>query len=94
MLINDPEYKLLVLEVATKIRSSNRIALKTKRDLIKAEKEDSKIAEKILRIADRFTVELKAAGISLGNYGADARLLVWNDVEELVSESMESNNNG
>lgn len=93
MLINDPEYKRLVLEVATKTRSNNRVKLKTKRDLIKAEKEDVKIAEKILRIADRFAAELEAAAISLGNYGADARLLVWNDVEKLTGESMESNNN-
>lgn len=92
-LINNPEYKRLVLQVATKICRNNRTVLKTKRDLAKAEKEDVKIAEKILRIADRFTVELEAAAISLGNYAADARLLVWNDVEVLINESTEINGN-
>ena len=51
MLINDPEYKRLVLQIATEIRRNNRTVLKAKRDLAKAEKEDVKIAEKILRLA-------------------------------------------
>ena len=93
VLINDPEYKRLVLQIATKIRHNNRTVLKTKRDLAKAETEDVKIAEKILRIADRFTIELEEAAISLGNYGADARLLVWIDVDALTDELTEFNNN-
>lgn len=94
VLINDPEYKRLVLQIATKIRHNNRTILKTKRDLAKAETEDVKIAEKILRIADRFAVELEAAAAALGWYDADARLLVWNDVDALADESTEFNNNG
>lgn len=92
MLINDPEYKRLVLQVATKLRHSNQTVLKTKRDLTKAETMDVKIAEEISRIADRFTVELEAAAIVRGNFGADARLLVWDDVEALTNESAEFNN--
>ena len=93
MLINDPEYKRLVLQIATKIRHNNLTVLKTKRDLAKVETKDAKIAEEISRIADRFTVELEAAAILLGNYASEARLLVWDDVETLVNESTEFNNN-
>lgn len=93
MLINDPEYKRLILQIATKIRHNNLTVLKTKRDLTKAEEEDVKIAERILRIADKFTVELEAAANSLGNYGADARLLVWNDADTVINEPMEFNDN-
>lgn len=93
MLINNSEYKRLIREVAIKIRNNNQIVLKTKRDLAKAEMEDVKIAEKILRIADRFAVELEAAAISLGNYGFDAKLLVWIDVDALTGESMEFSDN-
>ena len=93
MLIIDPEYKRLVLQIATKIRHNNRTVLKTKRDLAKAKTEDVEIAEKILRVADRFAVELKAAATALGRYDADARSLVWNDVDALTDESAEFNNN-
>jgi hypothetical protein len=87
VLINDPEYKRLVLEVAIKFRNNNQTVLKTKRDLAKAETEDVRVAAKILRIANKFAIQLEAAACALGLFGADARLLVWDDVEALVCET-------
>lgn len=87
MLIKDPEYKRLVLQVCTEIRHNNQNVLKTERDLENAEKNDVKISERISRIADRFAVELEAAASALDLFDANARMLVWFDVETLVNET-------
>ena len=89
MLINDPEYKCLILEVTIKFRNNNQTVLKNKRDLAKSETEDAKAANQILRIADKFAVELEAAATARGECNADARLLVWDDVDAVNNESME-----
>lgn len=86
MLIKDPEYKRLVLQVC-EFQRRNQIILKTKRDLERAEKNDVKISERISRIADRFAVELESAASALDLFDANARMLVWVDVETLANET-------
>jgi hypothetical protein len=85
VLINDPEYKRLVLQVCKEMRRNDQVVLKTERDLEKAENNAVKISERISRIADRFAVELEAAACALDLFDANARMLVWIDVEALVN---------
>ena len=51
--------------------------------------EDVRFAAEIRRTANEFAVELEAAAAARGEYNADARLLVWDDVEAVNNESME-----
>ena len=75
MLINDPEYKRLVLQICAELRRNNQIVLKTERDLEKAKENDLKISERISRIADRFAVELESAASAIDLFDATPLLL-------------------
>lgn len=88
-LINDQTYVNRVRLVAARVRENNQKILTTTRALAIAINKDVKIDAKIHRIADEYAVELEAAAAAHGEYGADARLLVWDDVDAVNNESME-----
>lgn len=81
MIIDNEEYRARVVSIAKRSRDSTQRVLRCKRDLDDAIKEDSRISADVDKLATDYNIELFAAAHEADEYDADARELVWRDVD-------------